>query len=88
MAKQRISNITVIINGDHIDPDGYHHCNECNDKTMLVSPIAAGEWAVDEECYKSREDSPEDVPDQVFVGEVTGHWCPTCERLVSITYNF
>ncbi len=86
MTRRKISGVTLTINGEHIDPDNYYRCNECNSKTMLVSSY--GEWAVDEECYKSGEDSPEGTPETVFVGEVTGHWCPTCEMLVSISYNF
>lgn len=86
MAKRGISGITLTINGEHIDPDNYCRCNECNSKTILVSPC--GEWDVDEECHKSGEDTPEGIPDAVFVGEVTGHWCSTCEMLVSISYNF
>lgn len=86
MGKRKISGVTLTINGEHIDPNDYYRCNECNSKVMLVS--SCGEWQVDEECYKSGEDTPEDVSDMVFVGEITGHWCPICEMLVSISYNF
>ena len=78
--------MTLIVSGEHFDEKEYYRCRKCNSKTMLVS--TSGEWGVDEECYKSGEDTPEDVPDAVFVGEVSGHWCPGCEMLLSISYNF
>ncbi len=86
MAKRKICGVTLIINGEHIDPNDYYRCNECNSKVMLVSSF--GEWAVHEECYKNGEDTPKGTPELVFVGEVSGHWCPTCAMLVSISYNF
>lgn len=86
MGTRKICGVTLTINGEHVDPESYHRCNECNSKTMLVS--SCGEWAVDEECYKNGEDTPTGVPELVCVGEVSGHWCPTCEMLVSISYNF
>jgi len=65
--------------------DGYIYCGKCQTKLMLVS--AHGEWKVDSEPFKDGEEKPEDCPDEVFPGEVTGHYCVTCEVLTSLTYN-
>lgn len=86
MSDRKINGITLTIGGEHLDNEDYYRCRRCDSKTMLVS--ASGYWAVDEECYKSGEDTPEGTPDSVFVGEVSGHWCPSCRHLVSISYNF
>lgn len=91
MGKRKVHGATITFNQEHVDEDGYHRCNECDSKTILV--CADGDWKVDSEPLKSGEtvESDEIVGDGdgcVFVGEVCGHYCPTCEMLVSLSYNF
>lgn len=87
MSKKSIHGITVSTNNEHIDDDGYHRCNECETKTILVTPV--GEiWEADEEPYKPGEEAEVNICPEIFVGELSGHWCPKCEMLVSLTYNF
>lgn len=85
MSERKIRGIAICF-GEHVDADGYHRCNKCDTKTILTT--ASGYWGVDEEPYRPGEESPADTPDEVFVGEVSGHWCPQCEMLVSFNYNF
>ena len=85
MSTREISGVTVMVGGEHCDEEEYCRCNKCNSKTMLVT--TSGEWGVDEECFKSGEDTPESTPDTVYVGEVSGHWCPECEMLISLSYH-
>lgn len=87
MKSRKIRGITMTTNNEYTDDKGCLRCNECNTKLMLVLPCSE-EWDVESECFKNGEDTPEDAPDTVYVGEVSGHWCPTCEMLVSLTYNF
>lgn len=84
MAERKITGVGICF-GEHEDAQGYDRCNKCDSKTMLV--LAFGDWKVDQEPFKSCELS-EDIPDEVFVGEVSGHWCPACGMLVSFYYNF
>ena len=86
MGKREIHGATISFNSEHLTQAGYWLCNKCNSKTMLVSCPAY--WSVDQETFKNGEPTPEDTPQEVFVGEVCGHWCPTCEILVSLSYNF
>ena len=86
MATRKIKGVTVMLGGEHRDKNGYFICNECGSKTMLVA--TSGEWGVDEEGFKSGEETPEGTPEAVYIGEVSGHWCPDCEILVSLSYNF
>ena len=86
MSQREIRGVTLQIGGETGDTEGYSRCIKCNSKTLLVS--ALGEWEVDEECFKSGEDTPEGTPDAVFIGEISGHWCPECVMLVSLSYNF
>jgi len=84
--ERKISGIGMCF-GEHIDADGFHRCNKCDEKTILVT--TSGYWGVDEEPYKSGEQlQGGELPDEVFVGEVSGHWCPGCEMLVSLHYGF
>lgn len=84
--KRKLHGATVSFNQEHKDKDGYHRCSECETKTIFVS--TSGYFQVDEEPHKSGEYKTEDLPDEVFVGEVSGHFCPTCKMLVSLSYNF
>ena len=86
MGNREIKGMTITSNNEHIDSEGHHRCNTCDTKTLLVT--APCEWEIDEEPYKSGENSAEELPDSVFVGEVSGHWCSKCEMLVSLSYNY
>ena len=85
--ERKISRIGICF-GEHVDADGYHRCNKCGRKTMLVTTSSS--WGGDEEPYKPGEELQvqEGVPNEVFVGEVSGYWCPGCEMLVTLHYNF
>ena len=85
MSERQIRGATICF-GEHIDNEGYHRCNKCNEKTILAT--APSSWGVDEEPFKSGEEATEGIPDEVFVGEVSGHYCRICEMLVSLSYNF
>jgi hypothetical protein len=86
MGKREIRGMTLRILGERTGKDGYCRRRECDAKTMLVA--TTGHWEVDEETFESGEDTPEGTPDEVYVGEVSGHWCPECECLVSLSYDF
>ena len=44
-------------------------------------------WNVDSEPYKADE-KVEDVPDCVEIdAEVTGHYCETCGKMTSLSFN-
>lgn len=76
----------VTFNEHHCD--GYNMCDTCGGKVMLVS--APSEWSVDQEAFKSGENTSEaeDVPEDVFINaEVTGHYCQTCDALTSFSFN-
>ena len=81
MAYEYTITTTPEINKD----DGYMYCGECGTKLILV--VAFSDWAVDSEPFKDGEERPEDYPKEVFVGEVSGHFCRTCEQLTSLSYN-
>lgn len=73
--------------GEHQDGD-YHVCNTCGRWTMLVSAYPT--WEVDPEAFKSGEitDRDPEIPDNVDVtGELTGHWCPGCEKLTCLCFH-
>jgi hypothetical protein len=85
MATKKIDGVTVSFNSEHQDDDGYSRCNTCGEKTILVFPC--GEWIADDEPYKNGEQM--ELEESEFdVGEVTGHFCQTCNILVSLSYNF
>jgi hypothetical protein len=84
MSRREIRGFTVSVCGEKTDQEGYCRCNECNSRTMLVYPI--GPWHMDSEAFKSGEEVEE--REEIEVGEVTGHWCPKCELLISLSYNF
>lgn len=86
MSERKIKGVSITFNGEHEDKDGYLRCNKCNSKLMLMA--SPGHWGVDSEAFKNGERNPEDTPTCVFVGELTGHYCQTCEMLVSLSYNF
>lgn len=66
-------------------------CPVCGEKTVLV--IAGNTWDVDSEPYGDEDDKNvvgDRFIDGVEVGddaEVTGHWCPTCNKLCSLSLN-
>lgn len=56
-------------------------CPQCGGATVLV--VAPEEWGIDEEDREG-----EDCVDIATVyDEVSGHYCKTCERLVSLSLN-
>lgn len=62
-----------------IERDG--RCPSCRVVTILVS--APSLWSVPDQ-----ERTPKPLPDVADVHEeITGHWCPKCERLVSLSLN-
>lgn len=65
--------------------DGCLYCSRCGTKLMLV--ISPAYWDVDDEAFKSGEMKPEDCPDEVSIGEVSGHFCSKCKTLTSLSYN-
>ena len=85
MAKREIHGFTILINGEHVDDDGYTRCSECNSKTILVSPFCV--WQIDSEPFKSGEEIELDE-DEICVEEVSGHFCRKCNMLTSMSYNF
>lgn len=64
-------------------------CPFCGDKTVLI--IAPGLWDVDEES--TIETVGEDRYDNELIDgvtvheELTGHYCPKCDKLVSLSLN-
>ena len=86
MGTRKIYGMTMTCNREHTDGDGYARCNACGSKVMLV--VSNHFWETDSETFKNGEESPDGTPADVFIGEVSGHWCPTCEILVSLSYNF
>jgi hypothetical protein len=58
---------------------GDNQCPDCKVDTVLV--VAPLDWSVDQEGRKY-EGEYATVHD-----EVTGHWCPKCERLRSLSLN-
>lgn len=76
---------TITIVPEVTKEDGYLYCGKCGTKLMLV--ISPECWDVDDEAFKDGEDSPKYCPDNVIVGEVTGHFCSKCNRLTSLSYN-
>jgi len=77
---------TIIITPEIEKENGYLYCSLCNTKLMLV--LSPGDWDVDDEAFKSGEEKLDDYPDEVFVGEVTGHYCTSCQALTSMSYNY
>jgi ribosomal protein L37AE/L43A len=64
-------------------------CPFCGDKTVLV--VASGLWEADEETAVEavgRDRYDDEFTDGVTVhDELLGHYCGTCERLVSLSLN-
>lgn len=55
-------------------------CPKCGSETILVTaPLV---WGVDEDNPKNDEDGAVEVYD-----EVSGHFCPKCRRLRSLSLN-
>lgn len=53
-------------------------CRDCGSSTLLVMPFL--EWKVN--------DPGDDDADTVEIGdEVSGHFCPKCRKLVSLSLN-
>ena len=76
---------TITIIPEHDKEDGYMYCGKCGTRLLLAYPFQ--EWQVDSEPFKDGEEKPADCPEEVDVGEVTGHFCSSCNILTSITYN-
>ncbi len=55
-------------------------CPKCNTKTILI--IAPLNWNIDDDGDNIDNDGDVEVRD-----EVTGHFCPQCERLRSLSLN-
>ncbi len=71
--------------GEH-EEGNYHICDTCGSRTMLIYP--EGEWSVDMEPFREGEEADENVPASVDVpDEVSAHYCPTCERINSLSFN-
>ena len=71
--------------GEH-EASGYHCCDVCKTKTMLVS--APSSWSVNEEPYKSDERVETDEGDYVEISaEVSAHFCPECRTITSFSFN-
>jgi hypothetical protein len=72
--------------GETDSHDGYHRCNACKTKTMLIS--SPMNWSVDEEPYRADERIETEVGDNVDIpAEVTGHFCPDCNKITSFSVN-
>lgn len=76
---------TIITIPEIIKEDGYIYCGKCGTKLLIAYPSEI--WQVDSEPFKSDEAKQDDCPDEVCIGEITGHFCQTCEQLTSISYN-
>jgi len=85
MAKKEIRGLSICINGEYVDDDGYTRCSRCKSKTILVSPFSA--WQVDSEPFKSGEEIELEDGDEICVDEVSGHFCKKCDMLTSLSYN-
>ncbi len=79
-----VNGITIIFKPERKDDDGYIRC-ECGEKTVLVT---LRHWEADEEPYKSGETCDCGFGNDDIELEVSGHYCPKCLMLVSLTYNF
>lgn len=67
-------------------------CPDCGAKTVLA--IAESNWTVDSEPYGDQDEDNESVGDRFYDGvevghdaEITGHWCPECDKLCSLSLN-
>jgi len=61
-------------------------CQHCNGKTVLA--IAPSAWDVDSESAQADGFDENEFVDGVETdAEVTGHWCPGCRSLVSVSVN-
>lgn len=60
-------------------------CPSCRCLTVLVTPMAS--WNIHEDGYREQGGKAE-LPDYAEVGEeISGHWCPKCQRLTSLSLN-
>lgn len=76
----------VTLNLGETDAGGYHFCNECGSKTALVTTSCC--WEIDEEPFASGEvDADLAHRDVTTWDELSGHYCPTCDRLTSFSFN-
>lgn len=67
--------------GEHCNGD-FNQCNSCGTKTILVS-APCNEWGI-----YSEEERYEELGYEVSVSaEVTGHYCPECCVLTSLSFN-
>jgi predicted RNA-binding Zn-ribbon protein involved in translation (DUF1610 family) len=68
--------------GQNRSKHGIYRCNQCAAKIWL---IVARSWSVDQESLPPRADGPDDVD---VSEEVTAHYCPKCERITSLSFNW
>lgn len=79
-----MTHLTAVF-GESENSDGYHVCDKCGAKTMLI--CAGSDWSVDSEPYKAGEEA-EDAPDCVIIdAEVTAHYCDECGLVTSLSFN-
>ena len=76
--------------------DGYSRCRTCKGKVALV--CLRGNWVADQEPFKADEHFKH-LPksEQDLLGydgaefeihdEISGHYCPRCNKLVSFSFN-
>lgn len=63
----------------------YNVCCRCNSKTMLV--IAPAIWDIDSEPFAEGEKNHNDAGIIDVDEEISGHYCPECRRLTSLSFN-
>jgi Zn finger protein HypA/HybF involved in hydrogenase expression len=62
-------------------------CNTCNSRTFLI--IAGSDWDIDREGFEESGHNPADASDHCVMvrEEITGHFCPQCEKITSLSFN-
>lgn len=70
---------------------GESKCPECNGKTVLV--CAPERWSPDAASAARFHGGDEDEGDEMVLEgvmineELSGHYCPTCQKLCSVSFN-
>lgn len=68
------------------ESDGYHFCEQCGGKTMLIS--APRSWSVDDEPYKADERMETEEGNCVEISaELSAHFCADCRLITSLSFN-
>jgi hypothetical protein len=66
-----------------VEKDG--KCPKCRSLTVLIT--AQGHRTIHEDGYREQGGKRE-LPDYASVDEeVSGHWCPKCQRITSLSLN-